>query len=141
KAAGPADNYVIVGAGKTAMDVGLWLLERGIDANRIRWIIPRDFWFLNRANIQPGEEFFSQSFGSVAQQFEALAAAESISDLFDRLEAAEQLLRLDSNVRPTAYRCAVVSKDELVQLRRIKNIVRMGHVQAIQQDRVILDSG
>jgi hypothetical protein len=141
KAAGPADKYVIVGAGKTAMDAGLWLLERGIDADRIRWIIPRDFWFLNRANIQPGEEFFLQSFGSVAQQFEALAAAESICDLFDRLEAAEQLLRLDSNFRPTAYRCAVVSKDELLQLRRIKNIVRMGHVQAIQQDRIILDSG
>ena len=141
KAARPTDNYVVAGAGKTAIDVGLWLLERGISPDRIRWIIPRDCWFINRANVQPGEEFFLQSFGSVVRQFEAIAAAGSIPDLFDRLEAAEELLRLDPDIRPTAYRCAVVSKDELVQLRRIKNVVRMGHVQAIQQDRIILDSG
>jgi len=141
KAAGPRDSYVIVGAGKTAMDVGLWLLERDISPDRIRWIVPRDFWFLNRANIQPGEEFFLQSFGSVAKQFEAVASAISISDLFDRLEASEQLLRLDRDVRPTAYRCAVMSKDELVQLRRIKNIVRMGHVQDVQKERIVLESG
>jgi hypothetical protein len=141
KAAGPTDNYVVVGAGKTAMDAGLWLLERGISPDRIRWIVPRDCWFLNRANVQPGEEFFLQSFESVVRQFEAVAAAGSISDLFDRLEATEQLLRLDPSIRPTAYRCAVVSKDELVQLGRIRNVVRMGHVQAIQQDRIILDSG
>jgi hypothetical protein len=141
KTAKPTDRYAIVGAGKTAMDVGLWLLDRGINPDRICWIIPRDAWFINRANVQPGEEFFLNSFGSVASQLEALAAAESISDLFDRLEAAEQLLRLDGNVRPTVYRCAVVSKDELVQLRRIKNVVRMGYVQAVQQERMILDRG
>jgi len=140
-AVGPTDRYVVVGAGKTAMDVGLWLLERGIDPDCIRWIIPRDFWFLNRANVQPGEEFFLQSFGSVAAQFEAVGAASSISDLFDRLEAAEQLLRLDRDIRPTAYRCAVVSKDELAELRRIRNVVRMGHVRDIQQERIILDEG
>ena len=141
KIAKPSDSYVIVGAGKTAIDVNLWLLERGINPDRIRWIIPRDFWFQNRANIQPGEEFFLQSFGSAAAQLEAVGAAASINDLFDRLEAAEQLLRLDPEIRPTAYRCAVVSKDELVQLRRIKNVVRMGHVQSIQSDRIILDKG
>ena len=141
KAARPTDNYVVAGAGKTAMDVGLWLLERGISPDRIRWIVPRDCWFLNRANVQPGEEFFLQSFGSVVRQFEALAAAGSISDLFDRLESAEQLLRLDPDIRPTAYRCAVVSKDELAQLRRIRNVVRMGHVRDIQQERIILDRG
>ena len=141
KAAGPTGRYVVVGAGKTAMDVGLWLLERGINPDCIRWIIPRDFWFLNRANIQLGEEFFLQSFGSVAAQFEAVGAAASISDLFDRLETAEQLLRLDPNIRPTAYRCAVVSKDELAQLRCIRNVVRMGHVRDIQQERITLEKG
>ena len=141
KVAGPTDRYVVVGAGKTAMDVGLWLLERGINPDCIRWIIPRDFWFLNRANIQPGEEFFLQSFGSVAAQFEAVGAAASISDLFDRLETAEQLMRLDPDIRPTAYRCAVVSKDELAQLRRIRNVVRLGHVRDIQQRRITLDEG
>jgi hypothetical protein len=135
------DRYVIVGGGKTAMDVCLWLLERDIDPDRIRWIIPRDAWFINRAYIQPGEEFFLRSFGGVIKQLEAVAAAKSIPDLFDRLEAAEQLLRLDPNVRPTAYRCAVLSKDELVQLRRIKNVARMGRVRAIQPQAIILDEG
>jgi hypothetical protein len=141
KMTGPTDKYVIVGAGKTAIDAALWLLERGINPGGIRWIVPRDFWFLNRANIQPGEEFFLQSFGSVVAQFEAVGAAASISDLFDRLETAEQLLRLDPDIHPTAYRCAVVSKDELAQLRRIGNVVRMGHVDDIQQARIILEKG
>ena len=69
-------NYVVAGAGKTAIDVGLWLLER---ESKIliasRWIVPRDCWFINRANVQPGEEFFLQSFGSVVRQSEAIAAA------------------------------------------------------------------
>ena len=140
-AAKSGDNYVIVGAGKTAMDVCLWLLDRGTNPERIRWIIPRDAWFLNRANIQPGDEFFLQSFGSQARQFEAVGAAKSISDLFERLEAKEDLLRLDPNVRPTAYRCAVMSKDELVQLRQVKNVVRLGYVKAIQRDKISLDRG
>lgn len=39
------------------------------------------------------------------------------------------------------YRCATVSRAELDQLRTIKNIVRLGHVQRIEHDRVVLDRG
>jgi hypothetical protein len=137
----PSDNYVVVGAGKTAMDVVLWLLDRDVNPDRIRWIVPRDAWFLDRANVQPGEEFFLASIGSVIKQFEAVAAAENVTDLFNRLEVTEQLLRLDPNVRPTVFRCAVISRDELGQLRRIKNVVRMGYVRAVQNDRIVLDQG
>jgi hypothetical protein len=140
-AAKSGDNYVIVGAGKTAMDVCLWLLERGTNPEHIRWIIPRDAWFINRANVQPGDEFFLQSFGSQARQLEAVGTAKSVSDLFERLEANEELLRLDPSVQPTAYHCAVISKDELVELRRIKNVIRLGYVQAIRRDTISLDRG
>ena len=35
----------------------------------------------------------------------------------------------------------MVSKEELAQLRRIRNVVRMGHVRDIQQERITLDKG
>lgn len=141
KAARPQADYVVVGSGKTGMDACLWLLEQDIDPDRIRWIMPRDAWLLDRANIQPGDEFFFKSMGSVARQFEAVVAAASVNDLFDRLEANGELLRIDPAVRPTVYRCATVSLDELAQLRRIKGIVRLGHVRAVEETRVVLERG
>ena len=51
------DRYVIVGAGKTAMDACLWLLRHGIAPQRLTWIKPRDSWVLDRAAIQPGSQF------------------------------------------------------------------------------------
>ena len=62
KVAGEYDNYVVVGAGKTGMDACLFLLRNEVDPERIRWIMPRDSWMLDRANIQPGE-LFAQSIG------------------------------------------------------------------------------
>lgn len=61
--------------------------------------------------------------GSFVQQFEAVVAAESMSDLFNRLEAGGDLVRIDPSVRPTAYHCATISPEELTQLRRLENIV------------------
>ena len=141
KAARPQADYVVVGSGKTGMDACLWLLEQDIDPDRIRWIMPRDPWLLDRANIQPGDEFFFNSMGSIARQFEAVVAAASLNDLFDRLEASGELLRIDPAVRPTIYRCATVSQDELAQLRRIKGIVRLGRVRAVEENRVVLQRG
>ena len=45
----PPDGYVIIGAGKTAMDAVCWLLDHGTPPDDIRWIRPRDPWMLNRA--------------------------------------------------------------------------------------------
>ena len=54
----------------------------------------------------------------------------SYRDVFERINAAGQLLRLDDDVWPTMYRCATVTQAELEQLRRIKDVVRLGHVQS-----------
>ena len=134
-------NYVIVGAGKTAMDVGVWLLECGADPESICWIVPRDSWLINRSTTQPGMEFFEQSIGSVARQMEAAAKAQSVEDLFSRLEADEILLRIDRNVRPTMYHCATISTGEVEQLRRIRNVVRQGRVLHIGGDEIVLADG
>ena len=50
----PPEGYVIIGAGKTAMDAVCWLLDNGIEPGDIRWIRPREPWMLNRAFFQPG---------------------------------------------------------------------------------------
>ena len=85
-AAPAAQGYVVIGAGKTGIDTCLWLLNAGVDPGDIRWIMPRDSWFLDRANIQPIAEFFDTTVGGFALQMEASDLATSIEDLFERLE-------------------------------------------------------
>src|SRR5581483_1567147 len=41
----------------------------------------------------------------------------------------------------TMYHCAIVSLAELEQLRRITNVVRLGHVKSIEADRLVLEGG
>jgi hypothetical protein len=137
----PHPHYMVVGSGKTGMDACLWLLQNGVEPERIRWIRPRDAWLLDRAHSQPGAENLEHTLGSVISQFEAIADATSIADLFARLEERGILLRIDTSVEPTAYRCAIVSQLELVQLRRIKDVVRLGHLRSVEQTRIVLDHG
>ena len=134
-------GYVVVGAGKTGIDAALWLLDNGVAPKDICWIMPRDSWFQDRANVQPGDEFFAQSYGAFAIQMEAVAQSESVADLFLKLEARGQLLRLDANIQPGMFHGAVVSQAELTELRLIKNIVRLGRVQRIEKDRIVLAQG
>lgn len=136
-----SEDFVVVGPGKTGIDACLWLLGHGVDPARIQWVMPRDAWFLNRAHIQPGDEFFGNFLQSLCRQFGAVSAATDVADLFDRLEAAGELLRLDPQVRPTIYRCATVTEAELAQLRRIGNVVRKGYLQAVERDRLVLERG
>lgn len=134
-------RYTVIGSGKTGIDSCLWLLQNGTDPARIRWIMPNDAWFMDRANVQPGAENLVRFFESFAEQFECIASAESHDDLFDRLEACGQLVRLDPKVRPTRYRCATVSQEELRELRRIRDVVRLGRVRRIEAARIALDQG
>ncbi|MCG5431330.1 NAD(P)-binding protein [Mycobacterium sp. MYCO198283] len=135
------DRYVIVGGGKTGMDALLWLLRHGISPDRITWIVARDAWLLDRANVQPGAEFVEQFRASVGARTEAIMAATSVPDLYARLEAGGVLLRLDTNVEPTMYRCATVTQAEVAQLRRVTDVVRLGHVRSIETDRIELTGG
>ncbi|WP_168791739.1 NAD(P)-binding protein [Paraburkholderia aromaticivorans] len=137
----PHACYTVVGSGKTGMDACLWLLQNGVAPSRIRWIMPRDAWLLDRANTQPGAENLERTIGSTIGQFEAIAEATSIPDLFARLEQRGLLVRIDKTVEPSMYRCAIISQAELEQLRRIEDIVRLGHLQSVQPTQITLDRG
>ena len=77
----------------------------------------------------------------MAVQFEAMAGASSIEDLCARLEAQGFFLRVDPGVAPTMLHGAVISEAELAMLRRIEDVVRLGHVRRIERDEIVLDQG
>ena len=134
------ERFVIIGAGKTALDACVWLLEQGVPATAIRWIKPREAWWLNRKFHQP-HTLLPDFYRGMAIQLEAMAQATSVQDLFARLETEEFFLRIDPGVAPTMFRGAVISEAELKLLRRIEDVVRLGHVRRIGRDEIVLDEG
>jgi hypothetical protein len=138
---GPYERYVVVGAGKTGIDTCLWLLGHGVEPDRLTWIMPRDPWLLDRETMQPGSLFAEKIKASFTAQLRAINDAASVPDLFARLEDAGLLLRIDTATRPAMYRCATVTRLELEQLRRITDVVRLGHLLAIEADKMVLDRG
>jgi hypothetical protein len=137
----PAGGYCVVGSGKTGMDACTWLLDNGVAPSQIRWIMPRDAWWIDRATAQFTAAFFDASVNNIAAQMEALGQANSIEDLFQRLEACGGLLRLDATVTPTMFHGATVARSELAALRTIKDVVRMGRVKSISASEIVLANG
>lgn len=134
------ERFVVIGAGKTALDACVWLLEQGVPASAIRWIKPREAWWLNRRFFQP-HALLPDFLRGMAMQVEAMADARSAEDVLARLEAQNLFLRIDPRVAPTMLRGAVVSEAELALLRRIEDVVRMGHVRRIGRREIVLDEG
>lgn len=137
----PRPQYVVVGGGKTGIDAVLWMLENGIPAQKIMWVMPRDAWLIDRANTQPSREFFQSTMGAQARQIEALAQADSLADLFVRLEASGCLVRIYPDVQPRMYHGATVSRDEIMALRNVQNVIRLGRVNHINERDIELAEG
>jgi hypothetical protein len=133
-------GYVVIGAGKTALDACTWLLDNAVAPGDIQWIKPREAWFFNRRYLQGGE-LVGTAFEGLSLQIEAAAQATSLDDLLSRLEATEQLFRIDPSVQPTMFRGPTISIGERDQLRRIDRVVRLGKVRRIEPDRIVLDGG
>ena len=131
-------QFVIVGSGKTATDACVWLLGNGVDPGSICWVRPRDPWMLNRAVVQPDPAVF---LGMVADTLTAAAHAASPDDLFLRLEAAGVMLRIDESVTPTMAKTPTIAQWEVDLLRRIDNVVRLGHVRLVERGRIALADG
>ena len=140
KVAGPNLTYTIIGGGKTAMDAVLWLLANDADPQKIHWVRPRDSWILNRANIQPGE-LALKSQESFLRQMTEISESGTPEEMFARLNSAGILWRLDPEIWPSMYRCATVTPAEFTQLKRVKNVVRMGHVERIHTNGLDLTGG
>ncbi|MFC4292551.1 NAD(P)-binding protein [Sphingorhabdus arenilitoris] len=134
-------KFVIVGAGKTAMDVGVWLLSSGARPEDIHWIMPRDSWLLNRLRTQPGMEFFDATIGGQAAMMEIFATASSLDEIFERLEQAGVMLRIYSDQKPEMFHYATISQGEVDLLRHITQVIRMGRVQAIDDAGITMDGG
>ena len=134
------ERFVIIGAGKTAADACVWLLEQGVPAEAIRWIRPREAWWLNR-RFHQAHELLPNFYRGMAIQLEAMAQAASIEDLFSRLEEEEFLLRIDPGGTPAMFHGAVVSEAELGLLRMVKDVVRLGRVRRIERGEIVLDGG
>ena len=134
------ERYVIIGAGKTALDACVWLMEQGVPASALVWIKPREAWWINRRFQQP-HGLTPESYRATALQLEAIAEARSLDELFTRLEQERFFLRVDPSVKPSMFRGAIVSEGEVELLRRIENVVRLGHVRRIERDAIVLDEG
>ena len=137
----PADMYNVIGGGKTGIDALLWLLEMGVPPNKIQWVVSRDAWLLDRQNTQPTSEFFASTMGAQAAQFESIANADSVEDMFDRLEESGYFVRIDKDTRPQMFHSATISQAELEALRQIKNVIRLGRVTHLGARQITLEKG
>lgn len=131
-------QYVIVGSGKTATDACIWLLGRGVEPDAICWVRPRDPWMMNRAKVQPDPAVF---LGMAADTMQAAQAATSLEDLFLRLEDASIMLRIDRTVIPAMAKTPTLATWELDQLRTLENVVRRGHLKAVDRGMLTFGEG
>jgi hypothetical protein len=107
-----------------------------VDPDHITWIVSNDAWLVNRASIYP-----DRWVDVLEKQLACFAAANTLEELYASMEAKDMLLRLDPNIWPTQFRCATVNQEELHQLRQIKNMVRLGRVERIESDTIVLAQG
>jgi hypothetical protein len=131
-------EYVIVGAGKTATDAIVWLLLNGVEPDRIVWVRARDPWMLDRAVVQPDP---AVAVGLAADVMTAAEDATSLDDMFLRLEASGVMLRVDPDTVPTMARTPTLGTWELDLLRSIERVVRLGHVRQAARGELLLDRG
>lgn len=136
-------GYVVVGAGKTGMDTCLWLLENGADPQSITWIMPRDAWHYNRAQVVQAEAFVQQwlARNDAPLMDDSAEDHERVLQFFLAAEQAGLMLRMDATVAPRMFHSATVSPAEWEALRRLPHIVRMGRLQHIGATHMLLEHG
>ena len=133
-------RFTVLGSGKTAVDACVWLLDNDVEPDQIRSVRPRDHWFHHRRHYQT-LDLVGDNMEGISLDAQAGAEATDIEDLFDRLEASGRLVRIDPSAKATMYRITMLSPTELDQLRQIEDVVRLGHVERIERDRILLANG
>jgi hypothetical protein len=71
----------------------------------------------------------------------AAAGAESVDDMFLRLEASGVVLRIDPLATPTMAKTPTLAVWELELLRTVENVVRLGHIEFVAADRIAFEQG
>lgn len=130
------EKFYIIGNGKTGMDAVLYLLNKGVSENNIHWVCPNRAWLFLREDLQVG-----QVAKVVLKQADILRTIENVDEFFLAMEKSAGIVRLDQNTLPKKWRCATVSKPELEQLRRIKNMIEKGRVTSITNEEIVLQKG
>jgi len=131
-------KYVILGAGKTGIDAILYLLnDCNVDKSQLTWIISRDVWFFMR-DIMFDE---SKGYRSLTDLLPPFLQENSVKDAYLNFEKNGIMGRLqpDGDV-PEVFKVPFIDRDELELLRTI-NAIRMGRVQSIEENKMILDHG
>jgi hypothetical protein len=136
----PGTQYTVLGSGKTAADACTWLLDNDVAPDRIRSVRPRDHWFHHRRHYQ-GLDLVGDNMEGISLDAQAGAEAKDLEDLFARLEDSGRLVRLTPSANATMYRGTMLSPTELDRLRQIEDVVRLGRVQRIERDRLVLTEG
>ena len=60
-----------------------------------------------------------------------------VDELFLQYEKINWMTRLDNTKTPTAFKCATVNSEELKLLKKVKNIIRKGRVQSLENEKII----
>lgn len=137
----PYANYCVVGAGRTSADACLWLIQNGVEADRIEWIVPRDAWWINRAKLQFTEDTLDDGLHFLKGQMEAVSEAREPSEIFPLMETRGLCLRLDPERTPTQYHMATLSAAEHQILKSLPNVIRLGHLKSVSRADMIFEQG
>jgi hypothetical protein len=122
------------------MDTCNWLLDAGLDPDRIQWIRPRDPWLFNRAAMQP-LELVGAYMQMQARWVEAAAVAHDGDDFARRLESDGVFVRIDTATEAEVFRGATISTREIDALATVERVVRAGKVLDISPGRITLHDG
>jgi len=132
----PWEKYMVIGAGKTGLDALLYLLDHGVDPERICWVVSNDCWYFNR-DMAEMENFQI----SVTGQFNGILAAENLDEMYENYEKAGIFMRIDKSIQPRKMRAATCSPVEMEKIGRIQNIVRLGRIVRIEESEILFTSG
>ncbi|MBT8388037.1 MAG: NAD(P)-binding protein [Altererythrobacter sp.] len=135
------ERYVVLGAGKTAMDTVVWLIQAGVDPDSISWVRPRESWLWNRDYTQPGEQFFEQVMSMQIAMLRTAADSSDGADWMRRLGEQGYYLRIDESVEPEMFHYATISQGEVDILRQVKDVIRKGRVSALEAGKMIFSDG
>ena len=136
-----APHYCIIGAGKTAMDVALYLLQSGIKADRLSWVKPRDAWLIAREALQFRPARINRVLQRRRAAYAGLEHAITAKEVCEHLESTGFLTRIYANHTPTMFHEAIASVPEIKALQQIQHVIRKGHVHGISTLGMILDDG
>lgn len=134
-------RYCILGCGKTGIDAITWLLERGLNPDKISWVMPRDAWHIDRRAMQPGGQFLDYMVEVGTKSSAAQVEATSITDLYHRLEKAGEIMRIDESVEPAMNHCGNITRIDCENLRKVKDVIRLGRVTSLGATEVTLEKG